>query len=228
MCCRTTRPSRCFGFAAESHPTPRAVRCLTLSTSDAIPWHIAYAGTSSTPRCRVPAEAGQPISTVHLAAEAALAAGEDRSLGRPQRLAVQIGHRLLADDHRGLAFVPDLGEPVTDRACCCRPPNATRWSMPHSATARQRFHWCNRSPSPPSNRRACSWSNAPPAAAPPFPCRLSSPTRRRSAPTMVNCASGSPPRRQNCTTTSTNSCGRACLRGHGSTRHCCADSGMVR
>ena len=46
-----------------------------------------------------------------LTTEAAFAAGEDRPLLCPQQRAVGRGHRRLRPDDRGLALVPDVGEP---------------------------------------------------------------------------------------------------------------------
>jgi hypothetical protein len=49
--------------------------------------------------------------------ESALTAGEDRSLRAPQRLAVEVGHRCLTDDHRAaLPLSQTSVNRVTDRA----------------------------------------------------------------------------------------------------------------
>jgi len=51
----------------------------------------------------------------------ALAAGEDRSLRRPQQAAPGVANGRLADDHRGLALIPDLGEPGEGAGRAARP-----------------------------------------------------------------------------------------------------------
>jgi hypothetical protein len=71
----------------------------------------AAAGSVAALRYRARAPAVRPTLTATLAAAPTLSAGEDRSLRAPERTAVEVGHRGLADDHRGLAFIPDFGKP---------------------------------------------------------------------------------------------------------------------
>ena len=122
------------------------------------------------------------------AAEPALAAREDRPLLRPQRRAVRGGDRRLRPDHRGLALVPDVGEPGDRDGRCptvgsAQAPTPPRWrAAPCSARCRCRG-------TSPMAARSCE-SSAP-------HCRTSAVPagcRRRDSATHA-CPSGPGPRR---------------------------------